>query len=41
MFSSEIYANRRRTLVERMAAQGAHGIAVFLGNVDALVRCGP
>ena len=35
MFSSEVYANRRRTLVERMAAQGAHGIAVFLGNVDA------
>ena len=35
MFSSEVYVNRRRALAEKMAAQGARGIAVFLGNVDA------
>jgi Xaa-Pro aminopeptidase len=35
MFNSEVYVSRRRALVERMAAQGAGGIAVFLGNVDA------
>ena len=35
MFSAEVYVNRRRSLVQKMAAQDAHGIAVFLGNVDA------
>ena len=35
MFSPEVYVNRRRTLLEQMAARGAHGVAVFLGNVDA------
>ena len=35
MFNSEVYVNRRRALVHKMAAQDAHGIAVFLGNVDA------
>ena len=35
MFNSEVYVNRRRALVQKMAAQDAHGIAVFLGNVDA------
>ena len=35
MFSSEVYVNRRRGLLEQMASRGAHGIAVFLGNVDA------
>ena len=35
MFSAEVYVNRRRSLAQKMAAQNAHGIAVFLGNVDA------
>ena len=35
MFNSEVYVNRRRGLLEQMASRGAHGIAVFLGNVDA------
>ena len=35
MFESIVYQNRRRTLVEKMRAQGAEGIAIFLGNVDA------
>ena len=35
MFNSEVYVNRRRGLLEQMAARGAHGVAVFLGNVDA------
>ena len=35
MFSPEVYVNRRRALLEQMAARGAHGVAVFLGNVDA------
>ena len=35
MFNSEVYVGRRRALLQRMAAQGAKGLAVFLGNVDA------
>ena len=35
MFEANIYMNRRRALAEKMAAQGARGIAVFLGNADA------
>ena len=35
MFNSEVYVNRRRGLLEQMASRGAHGVAVFLGNVDA------
>lgn len=35
MFESIVYQNRRRTLVDKMRAQGAEGIAIFLGNVDA------
>ena len=35
MFESIVYVNRRRGLLEQMASRGAHGIAVFLGNVDA------
>lgn len=35
MFDSKVYVNRRRSLLEKMAAAGANGIAVFLGNVDA------
>lgn len=41
MFTSEVYANRRRALLEQMAArtaEGARGIAVFLGNVDAAMN---
>jgi len=38
MFESKVYINRRRVLLEQMAArtsEGNRGIAVFLGNVDA------
>ena len=38
MFEASVYVNRRRALLERMKAmtsEGARGIAVFLGNVDA------
>ena len=35
MFQSEVYVNRRRSLLAQMASRGAQGIAVFLGNVDA------
>ena len=41
MFEANVYANRRRTLLDRMAAmtqEGARGIAVFLGNVDAAMN---
>ena len=38
MFEANVYVNRRRSLLQQMAAmtsEGARGIAVFLGNVDA------
>ena len=35
MFNSDVYVNRRRSLLEKMAAGSSRGIAVFLGNVDA------
>ena len=38
MFESTVYVNRRRALLEQMAArtaEGNRGVAVFLGNVDA------
>ena len=35
MFNSEVYKNRRRALLSKMDAQGAKGIAIFLGNADA------
>ena len=38
MFESKVYVNRRRALMDKMAAmtaEGSRGIAVFLGNVDA------
>ena len=38
MFDPNVYVGRRRALLERMASmtpEGARGIAVFLGNVDA------
>ena len=38
MFDANVYVGRRRALLERMASmtpEGARGIAVFLGNVDA------
>ena len=35
MFQAEVYVNRRRSLLEQMASRGAHGVAIFLGNVDA------
>lgn len=35
MFDAAIYKERRKALVKKMQEQGAGGIAVFLGNVDA------
>ena len=35
MFESIVYVNRRRALLQQMEAREAHGVAVFLGNVDA------
>lgn len=35
MFAADIYKSRRAALLEKMREAGAHGIAVFLGNVDA------
>ena len=41
MFESGVYVNRRQVLLEQMAArttEGARGIAVFVGNVDAAMN---
>ena len=41
MFEPKVYINRRRVLLEQMAArtaEGNRGIAVFLGNVDAAMN---
>ena len=41
MFSSEVYAGRRRSLLEQMASrtmEGNRGLTVFLGNVDAAMN---
>ena len=35
MFEANVYVNRRRALLEKMAAQSAKGIVIFLGNADA------
>ena len=38
MFDSHVYVNRRKSLLEKMAAmtaEGSRGVAIFLGNVDA------
>ena len=35
MFHAKVYSNRRRSLLSKMEAQGANGIAIFLGNADA------
>lgn len=38
MFAASVYVSRRRALVEQMASrtkEGARGIAIFLGNVEA------
>ena len=35
MFESKVYVNRRQALLSKMEAQGANGIAIFLGNADA------
>ena len=35
MFEKEIYVRRRKTLLDKMKAAGADGIAVFIGNVEA------
>ena len=38
MFSADIYSARRKALVEGLRAQGAEGIAVFLGNDEAAMN---
>ena len=41
MFEANVYLNRRRALLEQMAArtaEGQRGIAVFLGNVDSAMN---
>jgi len=38
MFEKEVYMKRRKALVEKMRAQGATGIAVFLGNNEAAMN---
>jgi len=38
MFDKEIYIARRKALLEQLRAQGATGIAVFLGNEDAAMN---
>ncbi len=38
MFEANVYVNRRRALLEQMASRDAHGIAIFLGNVDAAMN---
>jgi len=35
MFAKEVYVRRRQTLIDNMKAQGATGIALFVGNVDS------
>ena len=35
MFDAKVYSNRRRSLLSKMEAQSAKGIAIFLGNADA------
>ncbi len=41
MFEASVYVNRRRALLEQMAAvtaEGSRGLAIFLGNVDAAMN---
>ena len=35
MFAKEVYVRRRQTLIDSMKAQGASGIALFIGNVES------
>ena len=35
MFAKDVYVRRRQTLIDSMRAQGASGIALFIGNVDS------
>ena len=35
MFAKDVYVRRRQTLIGSMKAQGASGIALFLGNVES------
>jgi Xaa-Pro aminopeptidase len=35
MFAKDVYVRRRQTLIDSMRAQGASGIALFLGNVES------
>lgn len=35
MFSKEVYTSRRQVLLSKMKEQGATGIALFIGNVEA------
>ena len=35
MFAKEVYARRRRTLVQKMREAGQNGIILFIGNAEA------
>ena len=35
MFSKQVYENRRKVLLQKMAAAGQKGLVFFLGNVEA------
>ena len=35
MFAKEVYVKRRRELLKRLQENGAHGLALFVGNVEA------
>ena len=35
MFEKEVYVNRRRTLLAKLAACGEKGIVLFVGNAEA------
>ena len=35
MFEKEVYIRRRKTLLDKLVAEGCHGIVLFLGNAEA------
>ena len=35
MFNKEVYVRRRQTLLDKMRNQGATGVVLFIGNIDA------
>ena len=35
MFAKEVYVRRRKTLLDKLVAEGCKGIVLFIGNVEA------